>query len=585
MTSRTRSLEIWHIPKRSNIHQTIGVVHILSGNKFNGKSWTGGRKETFNTELKKCGLTKGGKPLSPSGRRTLEALIKYLGFIYMDKSSTPPTLMVTDVGLDLIKNHPLTQKFKTLKEVGKNKQLIKASPVVLHQMVKLQITNPIIKEDCVNILLFPFRITLRLLLELGYLDIEEIASILLQMKTEDQYDYIKQRIQNFRSLSPAQKRAEIDKFKKTEEGILTLVKAPSAKYFMSLCEGTGLCEAKRNKINTLKLFDGAEKKVRNILITFQGIRPFDFQDDADLWIDYYGKPNRLKPPKMVTITFTKPVREEKIIEILKDGRIIGGEAFGEELNFMEIPLFENEEYHLEIYDCATGTKVNIEKFKIDEKQNTVKIDISEAKEKPLTNEEIMNTIEDLIQSGKLDGTYMNKLNIISKITGIDIENSLKYLKGGRLEYLIYKFFHNLEEEGKIDSVVWNGSIKKYGIYHPAPGGKSGKPDLILHIGKLTIVLEVTTIRDTRMQWDKEGASVPDHITTYKAKNRTESTIMGMFLAPSLHAQLVKNLIQHSKTDKLPILCYTLKEFFEFLQKSSKKEIRDEIEKKSEEVMK
>jgi hypothetical protein len=584
MAKRTRTLEIWHIPKRSSIHQTIGAVHILSDSKFNGKSWTGGRKETFNTELKKWGLTEEGKPLSPSGRRTLEALFKYLGFIYINKSSTPPTLLVTDVGLDLVKHHPLTQKFKTLKEVQKNKKLIKASPVVKHQMVKLQITNPIIREDCINILVFPFRITLRLLLDLGYLDIEEIASILFQIRAEDQYDYMKQRIQNFRSLPADQRRAEIEQFKRTEEGVLTLVKAPSARYFMSLCEGTGLCKVKRGKISTLHLVDGAEEEARNILTTFQGVRPFDFKENAELWIEYYGKPNRLNPPKMVTIAFTNPLKEEKIVVIQKEGKVVDGETLGEDLDRMETPLFKNEEYHIEIYDCGTGTKIREDKFKIDETENALKIDISKAEAQAVTNEEITEMIEELIQSGSLDNAYMNRLNIVSRITGLDIRGNLNYLRGGRLEYLVYRFLHNLEEEGKLDSVVWNGNIRKYGIYQPAPGGRPGKSDIIFNIGEFTIVLEVTTIKDTRMQWNAEGASVPDHITNYKDKNSGESQVIGIFSAPSLHAQLVKNLTQHSKTDKIPILCYPLKELLELLQKLSRDELSKKIREESEKIL-
>jgi len=587
MTKRTRSLEIWHIPKRSSIHQTIGAVNILSEERFNGKSWTGGRKETFNTELKKWGLTEEGKPLSPSGRRTLEALFKYLGFIYIDKSTTPPTLIVTDVGFDLVKKHSLTQKFKTLKEVQKNGQLIKTSPVVKHQMVKLQITNPIIREDCVNILVFPFRITVRLLLELGYLDIEEIASILFQMKTEDQYDYIKQRIQNFRSLTKNKRKAEIEQFKKTEEGMLTLVKAPSARYFMSLCEGTALCKVKRGKISTLHLLDGVEDEVRKILKTFEDVKPFDFQDNAELWIEYYGKPNRLKPPKLVNITFTNPLQDEKIVVILKEGRMVDGETFDEDVTQMATPLFENEEYSLDIYDSNTGTKIKEEQFSISEKQNKLEIDISKpTKQTTLTNSEIMKMIDDLLQSrDRLDNLYMNRLKILSSLIGLNIKASISILRGGRLEYLVYRFLHNLESEGKIDSVTWNGWNKKYGIHQPAPGGRAGKSDLIFQIYDTVILLEVTTIGDTRMQWSAEGASVPDHIVKFKQKSPSSLKIVGIFSAPKLHDQLVKNLGQHSKTDMVPILCYPLKQLLQLLVESSKEQIKKRIEEDSSKALK
>lgn len=37
---RTRDLEIWHVPKRQNVHQVIGSIQILASDAFNGKSWT-----------------------------------------------------------------------------------------------------------------------------------------------------------------------------------------------------------------------------------------------------------------------------------------------------------------------------------------------------------------------------------------------------------------------------------------------------------------------------------------------------------------------------------------------------------------
>ena len=144
--TRTRSLEIWHVPKRQNIHQIIGAVEILAQEAFNGKSWTSGRMEAFNTQLGMQGLTNNGRPLALSGRRTLEALLKYLGFIYLDKDTTPQTIHVTNAGLELIKKHgSVLGKRKNLRLVQTNNEEIIESPLVKHQMAKLQITNPAIR--------------------------------------------------------------------------------------------------------------------------------------------------------------------------------------------------------------------------------------------------------------------------------------------------------------------------------------------------------------------------------------------------------------------------------------------------------
>jgi hypothetical protein len=289
---------------------------------------------------------------------------------------------------------------------------------------------------------------------------------------------------------------------------------------------------------------------------------------------------------MVSVTFTNPVQEEKILVISKDGKMIDGETFSEDVEAMQTPLFENEDYLLEIYDCSTGAKIKEERFRISEKQNVLQIDISKApKPSTLTNQEIIQMIDQMLESKDgLDSVYRNRLAVLVKIIDFDLKARLPYLRGGRLEYLLYRLLYNLEKEGKIDSVVWNGWIKKYGIYQPAPGGKVGKSDIIFHIDDLTIVLEVTTIRDTRMQWTAEGASVPDHILNYQQKTGTREKVIGLFSAPSLHGQLVKNLTQHSKTDKIPILCFPLNELLELLEKSSRKQLKEKIKEESDKVL-
>lgn len=254
--------------------------------------------ETFNTELGKRGLTKSGHPLAVSARRTLEALLKYLGFIFIDTDTTPPLLVVTDVGRELASTHSTFPKFRTLRETARQKVLIQTSPVVKLQLVKLQLTNPIVLEDCVNVQVFPFRNTLRLLREVGHLTFEEIGYILFSMKREDEYSVIKQRILSFRSLSPDMRNAELAAYKQTEEGVLTLLKAPTAGYYAALCVGTGLCEYKR-RVLTIRKQKIAD--VDKIIATFKGVEPFNFADNRKLWIEYYGVPRRLKPPRLVSI--------------------------------------------------------------------------------------------------------------------------------------------------------------------------------------------------------------------------------------------------------------------------------------------
>jgi hypothetical protein len=48
-----RSREIWHIPKRGNVHQTIYMVYVLTWDKFLKKTWSSGKQEALGSEMGK----------------------------------------------------------------------------------------------------------------------------------------------------------------------------------------------------------------------------------------------------------------------------------------------------------------------------------------------------------------------------------------------------------------------------------------------------------------------------------------------------------------------------------------------------
>lgn len=281
-----RSKEMWHFPKRASLYQIAGFIQILKDLKFHGKSWTKGKKETFNTELAKRGYTESGSPLSSSGLRTFEALVKYFGFIHVNTSIKPKVVYITNAGLKLLKN-PID--------------------VFKEQMLKLQITNPAILKDCINVKVFPFRTTLKLLLEFGFLTYEEIAYLLIaKMKNQADFDRIREDLQRFRNLPIREKTKTIQSFLKTPEGNVALRQAPTAVYFASLCIGTELCE-RNSKKKILKIKIGKEQEVRNLLKQFEGIEPYDFGDNLPLWIEYYGNPKRFFPPKDIAIKIKEDV--------------------------------------------------------------------------------------------------------------------------------------------------------------------------------------------------------------------------------------------------------------------------------------
>ncbi|MFA4851843.1 MAG: AlwI family type II restriction endonuclease [Bacteroidales bacterium] len=571
MAKIDRTKELWHIPKRGNVHQTVFMVNMLALDKFLNKTWSSGKQESMASEMVKAGLTSTGKLSHQSVRTLLANLPKYLGFVFIDESSTPSKIIVTDVGYELIKNHPLDKipKLKTLSAYEKAKKLIETSEVIQKQMSKLIITNPIIKNDCDNILVFPFRITLKLLLKLEYLDIEELAYIVFHTKSEDEFPVILERIKNFRSLSAAKRTSEINAYRKTPEGNLTLVKAPSAGYYMYLCFSTGLCsrttvivnKEKSNKLSAIKLIDKIITK--KILKQFEDAEIYNFESNWFLWKEYFSNPRRLFPPFNATVKLN--TKENFLITIeQKEQLLSSGLISGKTFSF---PVFRNESYKITLFDLISSQIAFTSIINFSEKNRIKLINLkTDNKTKPNSLNSICYKILDFF-SNKNDGfdkDYSFKLKTLQKVIGKNYFQNI--FKGGRLEALFNELLSLAKESKKIDEIFWFGKEDntEYGIAKPAPGGKNGNPDIVFEIDNYQFVLELTTFRGNRAQWNSsEASSVPDHIAKFKNENPKKKTI-GIFSAPSIHEQLRKNLSLNAKEEKVGMIfinCFDLANLF------------------------
>jgi len=584
MAKLTRTKEIWHIPKRGSVHQTIYMVYVLTWDKFLGKSWSSGKQESLGSEMGKAGLTESGRAVTHQSIRTLLAnLPKYLGFVYLDESSTPPRIMVTDIGYELIKRHQIEKvpKHKKLSQYKQEGDLIEISDVFKEQMTKLIITNPSILKDCKNILIFPFRMALKLLLELNYLDKEEIGYILFHTKKEDELPLVVEKIKNFRSLPPEKRTAEIEAYKKTEEGKLTLVKAPTAGYYMYLCYSTGLCDrisvkvnrSKNPKLPAIKLKN--EEEVKKLLKKFEDVEIYDFEDNWFLWKEYFSNPKRIYPPFDVVLKTN--VKKEILVTVYKEDYSAGSEVISQENSSFTLPVFQNEEYRIIAYGLETGNNIYDNKVEFSRKDNEFLIDLKEHKHiKKMTKEIIVEQIREMF-SGKFSGfdkEYYTKLKTIEKVLGKNYIDNRR--KGGRLEYLFYKLLYLLKSGGVIDEVFWFGNQGKYGICEPAPGGKEGNPDVIFEIDDYLFVLELTTFRGNRAQWSSaEASSVPDHIAKFKRSNY-DKKVIGIFSAPSIHSQLEQNLILNAKKENVGMIFKSCIDFADFLSKTNRKGLKEKL---------
>lgn len=578
MAQKNRSKEIWLIPKRVNLHQTICLIDGIIERKYDGTSWNPQKQNNLGVNLKKWGATKDGKNISPQAIRTLVASIpQYLGFLYVNTESTPNTICLTEAGMALWYKHK-DELVKVPNLVDGKDLLITESETVLKQMEKLQITNPIISKDCENIYVFPFRFMLKVLLKVGYLDQEEIAYFLFKVRNEDEVDVIVQEIENFRKLSTENRESLINVFKSTHIGNITLVKASSAGYFISLCQITGIMDKLKvtpnnrdGAIAALKINDTYMRYVEEMLNSkYKNAEIYDFEDNLQLWIDYIGDPSRDYPP--IDVSIINKANSSFLIQVYKDGACNYDDLIDEN-GVLQFPMFVNEQYDVKIIDVSTGDELETlaicptfeqREFEIEGRLNNAVV----ANE---TVEDVAKEIMEHCAATNFAVKTLNYLNTLSKVTGID-KTGDKSLRGAYFEYYVYKMLSILKAEKVVDEVIWNGKIGKYGLPTQAPGGKTGTPDMVFTIDDLHIVVELTTIKAKSLQFSAEGSSVPDHIRLYKQESGKD--VVGVFCAPTIHERNTAVMKSTIAPYGIELHCITDKELIELLLTKDREKIKN-----------
>ena len=577
MAQKNRTKEIWLIPKRVNLHQTICLIDGIIERRYDGTSWNPQKQNNLGANLKKWGATKDGKNISPQAIRTLVASIpQYLGFLYINTESTPNTICLTDAGKALWNKHKgELVKIPNLKQ-GKD-LLITQSEIVRKQMEKLQITNPVINKDCENIYVFPFRFMLKVLLKVGYLDKEEIAYFLFKVRNEDEVDVITQEIENFRTLPLEKREALIHAYKDTQIGSITLDKASSAGYFISLCQITGIMDRwkvtpdnRSEAITALKINDTYVPYVKEMLDSeYQNAEIYDFKDNLQLWIDYIGNLTRDFPP--IDVSIINKTNHNFLVQIFKDG-ICKYDELIEKQGVLKFPMFVNEQYDIKIINILSGKELEILHIcpTFEERVYEIEGELSNVTEARETLEDVARKIVEHCEAANFAGETLNYLNTLTKVTGIDRTND-KALRGAYFEYYVYKMLNILKNEKIIDEVIWNGKVGKYGLPVSAPGGKTGIPDIVFVIDDSYVVVELTTIRGKAFQFRAEASSVPDHIRLYKQETR--KNITGVFCAPEIHERNTAAMQSILTPYGIELHCMTDKEFVELLLTKDREKIK------------
>ena len=572
MAQKDRNKEFWLIPKRANLHQTVVLLMGIAELNYDKKAWKGDKQDRLGSYLAKKGSTNNGRTITPQSIRTLLASIpQYFGFVFINTDTTPNTLYITIAGYKLIdefKEFFQSYKYTNLIEAEKNKGEIQKSETFIHQFSKLQITNPVILKDCENIFVFPLLFIIKLLKKIIFISYDELAYFVFKSKNDDEIDLIEIEINNFRALLLSDRKLLIETFKKTHLGNISLVQAPSASYFEKLCRYTEIFivdkiilpnpeNINHEKIDAIFLAPNKTAQINNLLIACKEHILYNFKNNISLWIDYIGNPRINRTPKDFIIYTSK--EENILISITQDNKIIFSDLINVD-NIATVPILETYAYCLNIINPDNGSIHHQYSFNF---SHIPKIDLSRLERINIEIDfkdvdSIKQKILSHINSKNFDQNYANYLSIIEKLHDRSLLDN-KNLRGGYLEYLFYRFLQKLGENGKFDDVIWNGKLGRFGLPIPAPGGTMGISDILVFKDDIVYVFELTTIKPKSMQWQAEGASVPDHLKTINGLHNNK-TIIGFYLAPEIHDRITNSMKSHIANDKIELNCIKIIDF-------------------------
>lgn len=557
MAQKDRDKEFWLIPKRANLHQTVVLLKGIIDLEYDGKTWNGSKQDRLGSYLAKKGATESGKTITPQSIRTLVASIpQYFGFLFINQDTTPNTLHITESGKRLVEENIVfleEYNYSSLKAAVKDKGDLNYSNIYLKQFEKLQISNPVILKDCENIFLFPLSFVLKVIRETEYLTLQEIAYFIFRCKNQDEIDLVILEILNFRELPYNNRIKLIDAYKNTHLGNISLVKAPSSKYFEKLCRYTALFKlvskvipnpgnSKNEKSAALIINQSKISEIDTIILIDK--KPYDFKNNLKLWIQYIGNLKINNTP--IDINVINKSSSSLLIIVNENGNLITGDLL-EPDKFITFPYLETLNYSIKTYNIESSNLLDTITFEYSGK-NFLEIDY---KGLPIHKKEefadIKNNIIEHLLSKNFTSEYTQYLKLIGSILNKDFTNN-KSLRGSVLEFLTFKFFKKLEFNNIVDEVIWNGKIGEYGIPSQAPGGPAGSPDMFVFIDDIIVVLELTTIKPKAMQWSAEGASVPDHIKIVE-KNFPLKRIYAFYLAPIIHTRVSSGMLSNMGSSK------------------------------------
>lgn len=539
----------WHCNKRwTDINKTREALAILESDKFEKKTWNEGKQSFYAILLNKKSLSGSTNPRST---RAILGTFKFFGFAWTKKKK----LLINPAGKAFIHDDP--------------------AKILKLQFLKWQYPNPFEGKGIVapytrSIKLFPFRVILRLLYEIGPICEDELALFVWKMKNdnEEELKRVKKEIREYRKLS------EEEKERLCETDPLFVTNHEYEAHLRPYILATGLCSFDK-KQRLLKTNIEAKEEIERVLSERIAVKT-DWKDE-DEWFTYYGDVRYRYPPRMIKVELESRigVAREFYLKAIQNSREIYG--ITDNTGSATLSLFDYRKFNIEVMRPSDGNVVFKGSREIEPSDSKVVIHIEEGLPTRIKSiDELVGKVNQLRSVG-LDYELRNRLEMRKRITGEDVSRKLlRYLRGARFEQLVYELLL-LFEKKVFDSVVWHGRIGEWGLPIPAQkvSKETGKklPDILAFEDNNVYVVEVTLLRG-RAQWEKpEAVSVPDHIedmiTVYKKKR-----VLGLFIAEKLDPSVETNLIIRAINKGYEVVPMEVNEFVDIMKLLDKTSLQE-----------
>lgn len=531
--AKEKKIPHWHCNKRwTDVNKTREALAILESSKFEKKTWNVSKQSFYGILLNKKGLSGSTNPRSA---RAIFGTFKFFGFAWTKNKK----LVISPAGKVFIHG-----------DIPKTLKL---------QLLKWQFPNPyegkgIVAPYTKSLRLFPFRVILRLLYEMGHLYEDELALFVWKVKSDCDEDlkWVKKEIRKYRKLSDEKK----EKVCKADPLFVTDHEYEA--HLRPYITATGLCSFNR-KQRFLKIDPKSKREIKRVLSEAVEVKT-DWKDE-DEWFTYYGNIKYRYPPRTLRFELRPRggIAMGFCVKIIQNGR----EAYGitDNKGSTNLSLFDYRKFIIEVMRPSDGKIVFKDSMEVKPRDSRVVIRIKEGLPiRKKSMDELIGKLNQLLSAG-LDDEIRNRLEMRKRITKQDVSHRfLGYLRGARFEQLIGELLLSFEKK-VFDSVVWYGQIGEWGL--PISAG-AGKPDvLVFELGSV-YVIEATLLRG-RAQWEKpEAVSVPDHIEDTIAVHKNKR-VCGLFIAQKLDPSVETNLVIRAISKGYEVVPMEIDEFVDFLR--------------------